>query len=119
MISCVATKLSHAPSASCPPAGLFPAGTVASIQSNDFDEIASLPPLWEQQYSQIGRGPFAGGAFMALTAELGVGFERFSVGMMIRGSIPRGCGMVAIPFHCGGKSAYQGERLLVRSALVV
>ncbi|MCI0365212.1 MAG: helix-turn-helix domain-containing protein [Phycisphaerales bacterium] len=100
-------------------AGLFPAGTVASFHSHDFDEMASLPPLWEQHYSQVRRGRYEGSLFMAMTDNLVVSLESSSVGLMIRGSIPPNSAIIAIPFRCSGMSTYRGEQLSDQSAIIV
>lgn len=100
-------------------AELFPAGTIESFYSRDFDEVASLPPLWEQQYSQIRPGAYEGRLFMAMTGSLVVALESSSVGLMIRGCIPPDSAMIAIPFRCAGTSVFRGDRISRHAAVVV
>src|SRR6476660_6294789 len=101
-----------------PDVGPFPAGLVRSLQTNDFDELASAPPLWDQQYSQLGRGRFDGSLTMAHTTRIGVGFEHWSPGIMIRGSLPRDSAAIAIPLHGRGPLTSRGEVLPESAALV-
>ena len=91
--------------------GLFPAGLVGAFESNDFDEFASIPPLWDQEYAQLGRGPFHGQLFMAHTAQMALGKVLWSPGVMIRGSIPRDTVMFAIPTCVTGPAWHRGTEV--------
>src|SRR5262245_8427673 len=87
----------------------FPAGVAGHFKTHDFDDTAATPPLWEQQYWQLGRGRFVGEMFMAHTARMGVGVVSYWPGIMIRGHIPRGSTMLAIPLRRDGTACYRGE----------
>src|SRR5688500_16190906 len=78
---------------------MFPAGMVGAFSTNDFDELAAIPPTWDQEYAQLGRGRFSGRLFIAHTARLVLGREAWSPGIMMRGSIPKSSVMIAIPLR--------------------
>lgn len=90
---------------------LFPAGLVGAFESNDFDELAAIPPLWDQEYAQLGRGPFHGELFMAHTGQMAVGRTLWQPGIMIHGCIPRDSVMFGIPTRLTGRAWHRGEEV--------
>jgi AraC family transcriptional regulator, ethanolamine operon transcriptional activator len=95
----------------CPLHGIFPAGLVGSYKSNDFDELAAIPPLWKQEYAQLGHGSFRGELFMAHTAQMALGRTLWAPGVMIRGSIPPNTVMFALPTRLNGPAWHRGEEV--------
>jgi AraC family ethanolamine operon transcriptional activator len=98
---------------------IFPAGLVGAFQSNDFDELAAIPPLWDQQYAQLGHGTFHGELFMAHTAQMVVGKTLWSPGVMIRGSIPHDTVMFAIPTRVTGPAWHRGNEISHHAAALL
>ena len=62
-----------------------------SLETDDFGEIATCFPGWDQRYTQLGRGPFRG---RVLLAQIGR-FQLFELegnrSILARGESPRGC----------------------------
>lgn len=86
----------------------FQPGLVGSFVTNDFDEMAALPAQWEQQYSQLGYGRFTGKMFLAQTSMMQAASASWSPGIMIRGTLPPGSTLLAMPLHREGSLIQRG-----------
>lgn len=41
-------------------ATVFPTGLVLEVSTNNFEEMASVAPRWDQEYLKLGKGTFCG-----------------------------------------------------------
>ena len=74
----------------------FPAGVVGALTTNDFDEMCAVPPMWDQQYQQLGNGPFMGKLFLAHTSAMQFAVASWQPGIMIDAKVPEGCSLLAV-----------------------
>ncbi len=75
----------------------LPSGLYGDVHLDDFDALPGLSPLWEERYSQIGRGRAAIRVAMATTQRVQIGYVARSPGLRIRGWSTSGTSALAIP----------------------
>ena len=80
--------------------------------------MCATPPLWEQEYQQLGNGPFTGKLFLAHTADLQFAVGSWDPGIMIRACVPAGCSLLAVPLS-GARHCVQRGMELTESTLPV
>jgi AraC family ethanolamine operon transcriptional activator len=69
---------------------------------DDIDALAASAVAWDQEYEQIGRGPFHGRLTQLLLDRLQLGREAWSPGVLQRGSAPAGTWMFGLPLVAKG-----------------
>ena len=97
-----------------------PIEILASVQArySDFDMMAASAVGWDQKYDHIGRGRFEGSLSMVVLNTLQIGRERWTPGMMQRGSAPARCWFVGLPIvargslHARGRQIERGQPVL-------
>jgi AraC family ethanolamine operon transcriptional activator len=68
--------------------------------------MAALLPGWQLELQQLGKGRFRGDLFMAHTSQLAVAEAAWEPGILVRGDIPAGTGMLAMPLRCGRPASH-------------
>lgn len=96
------------PSAPSPLKPLFPAGLVGEFETHEFNEMQSVPPLWQQEYRQLGRGQFFGNLKMAHTARMQMATVAWTPGVLSCGLGPPGATMLGVPQNVHGKAYQRG-----------
>lgn len=88
---------------------------------DDIDAMAASPLAWDQEYEQIGRGPFQGRLTQLVLNSLQLGRESWSPGVLQRGSAPTGTWAFGLPLvakgslHVRRRPAPPGELLVATS----
>lgn len=90
---------------------VFPAGFVGSFSTNDLDELAGVVPALGLEFSQLGRGRFAGRLFVAHTADFAVARVAWSPGVIARGTVPKATILIALPLQRGPRVASRGSQV--------
>ncbi len=75
----------------------LPTGLFGDLRLDDFDALQGLSPLWEEHYSQIGRGRADIRVAMATTEHVQIGYVARSPGLRVRGWSTSGTSALAIP----------------------
>jgi AraC family transcriptional regulator, ethanolamine operon transcriptional activator len=69
---------------------------------DDIDALAESALAWDQEYEQLGRGPFKGQLTQFLAEGLQLGRETWSPGVIQRGSAPTGTWVFGLPLVAEG-----------------
>lgn len=87
---------------------------------HDVDALAAAARDWDQEYDQLGRGPFRGRLTQLLLSGVQLGIESSSPGVLQRGAAPKGTWVFALPLRVTGslhvrRREVRGCELLVAS----
>lgn len=69
---------------------------------DDIDALAASAAEWDQEYEQIGRGPFRGQLTQLVLGQLQLNRESWSPGVLQRGAAPKGCWVFGLPLKAEG-----------------
>jgi AraC family ethanolamine operon transcriptional activator len=72
------------------------------VRFDDIDEMAQSAIDWDQHYEQIGRGRFSGQLSQLVLSQLQLGRERWSLGVLQRGTAPPGTWVFGLPLATEG-----------------
>ena len=98
---------------------VFPGGLVVDLTTDDFEEMASAAPRWDQEYLQMGKGPFKGNLLGIHTNRLQIGTVSWDPGILARGAAPRRAITLAMLLTRGGPASSQGMVLEEHHILVL
>jgi AraC family ethanolamine operon transcriptional activator len=88
---------------------------------DDIDALAASALQWDQEYEQIGRGPFHGQLTQLVLGVLQLGRERWSPGVLQKGTAPKGTWVFGLPLKAKGslhirrRPVHSGELLAATS----
>jgi AraC family transcriptional regulator, ethanolamine operon transcriptional activator len=69
---------------------------------DDFDAMAASALEWDQEYEQIGRGPFRGRLTQIVLGQVQLGRERWDPGILQKGSAPKDTWAFGLPLKAEG-----------------
>ncbi len=98
---------------------VFPGGLVVDLTTDDFDEMGSMAPRWNQEYLKVGKGPFKGRLFGVHTNRVQTGKVTWNPGILARGAAPPGAITLAMLLTRGGAASAQGMVLEEHHILVL
>jgi AraC family ethanolamine operon transcriptional activator len=102
-----------------PSHAVFPGGLVLDVATDDFDEMASIAPKWDQEYLQLGKGPFKGHLLGVHTQRIQIGRVTWDPGILARGSAPRGAITMASLLSKGGAVSLQRTPLVENQIVIL
>lgn len=76
--------------------GIFPAGYVGSLITDDFDELAHSARSWRHHYTKLSAGPFHGKVIQAHTSVLQLGSVHWGSSLLVTGAVPAGARTFAL-----------------------
>lgn len=96
---------------------LFPAGLIEQTRTSD---VAKLwrPAGWALDFEQLGYGEFRGCTYSAFTANLGLTIAACTPGIIVRGTVPADCALLAIPLSASG-ATHRGVDLAAEAMVVL
>lgn len=89
----------------------FPAGLVLDLNTNHFEDMASVAPKWDQEYLKLGKEPFSGRLLVIHSARVQMGIISWNPGILIRGSAPPQAFTFALVLAKEGPTSFQGTEL--------
>ena len=104
---------------SAPNEAVFPGGLVVDLTTDDFDEMASIAPRWDQEYLQVGKGPFKGRLLGIHTDRVQIGKVSWNPGILARGEAPPRAITLAMFLTRGDAASAQGMVLEEHHILVL
>jgi AraC family ethanolamine operon transcriptional activator len=69
---------------------------------DDIDSLASSPLGWDQEYEQIGRGPFRGQLIQLVLSQLQLGYVSWTPGVLQKGTPPKDTWIFGLPVKSKG-----------------
>src|SRR4051794_26024995 len=87
---------------------IFPAEFVGTFRSRDFDEVAAVACGWNQRYTKLAPGPFAGEVIQAHAARVQVGTASWSCAVLAAGAVPSGARTFALASSPRGRARISG-----------
>ncbi len=91
--------------------GIFPAGYVGRMVTDDFDKLAYSARAWRQHYTKLSAGPFHGKVLQAHTPALQLGFVHFRSSLLVTGAVPAGGRTFAL-LPASGRTARVSGRVM-------
>jgi AraC family transcriptional regulator, ethanolamine operon transcriptional activator len=79
-----------------------PSLQVVEGQFDDIDVLAASAAEWDQEYEQIGRGPFRGQLTQLVLGQLQLNRESWSPGVLQRGAAPKNSWVFGLPLKAEG-----------------
>jgi AraC family ethanolamine operon transcriptional activator len=102
-----------------PSEAVFPGGLVVDLTTDDFDEMASIAPRWDQEYLKFGKGTFKGRVLGIHTNRVQIGKVTWEPGILARGAAPPRAITLAMLLTREGAASSQGMVLEEHHILVL
>ncbi len=87
---------------------VFPGGLVLDFITDDFEEMASIAPRWDQEYLKLGKGAFKGHLAGFHTSRIQIGRVTWEPGILCRGRAPLRSITLAMLLSKGSAASSQG-----------